>query len=148
MSASHTIISHFRFYNREILDQISRITNHYAFWFSLSLEQAQKVQIPWSHRPLYVIPFFLPLPLLQICFAGYSPTFHDDLPPHFQGPINRWSSGNSMIQHPNTRKGAIMAHQFSHSRKWKRQHVHSVTRIFSGKEDLAVYTEELCAQER
>lgn len=85
---------------------------------------------------------------LQICFSGSSPTLNANLPTLFQGHISRWSSGNSMIKHLNRRKSTIMAHQCLHSKKWKRQHLHSVTRTFWGKEDLAVYTEELCAQER
>lgn len=91
--------------------------------------------------------FLLPLLLLFLCNfvlqGGAHQLFHT-----FQGFINRWSIGNLMIKPHNPQKDTIMVHQFSHSKKWKRQHVHSVKRICSEKEDLVAYTEELCSQGR
>ena len=64
----------------------------------------------------------------------------------FQGFINLWSFGNLKIKPPNTPKGTM--DQFSHSRKWRRQLIHSVKRICLAKEDLAEFIEALCNQER
>lgn len=65
---------------------------------------------------------------------------------HFQGCINLWSTGSWMIKIHLQKDG--MHHQFSRSRKWKRQHALSVMRNWWVKEDLAEFTEVLCGQER
>lgn len=51
------------------------------------------------------------------------------------------SSGNLKIKHRSPPRNA-MARPFSRSRRWKRQPVHSVMRIWSGKEDLVESTGE------
>ncbi|KAJ1439251.1 Serine-threonine/tyrosine-protein kinase, catalytic domain [Sesbania bispinosa] len=77
---------------------------------------------------------------------------HDDpLSAPVDGPtqwgfINLLSFGNLKTKHHNLQKGG-MDHLFTHSRRWERQHVHSVMIIFLEK-DLAGSTGVLCGQKR
>ena len=67
--------------------------------------------------------------------------------PASQGFTNRWSTGNSKINQSNPRKG-IVDHQYSHSRRWRRQHAPLAMTTFLGKGGLAEFTRALCGQER
>jgi hypothetical protein len=65
----------------------------------------------------------------------------------FQGFINLWSFGNLKIKHLNPQRD-VMDHRFSHSRKWKKQRVLSVKKIWLEKGDLDESIEASCGQER
>lgn len=115
-----------------------------AFRVSLSMEQAPEKQVPGSYWPMYVILLHVitSSPLDKDFFKCRHVTYLI-----FQGFINQQSTGKLRIKHLGQQKD-VMDPQFSHSRRWRRQHALSVMKIWLGKEDLAESTRALCDQER